>query len=209
MRTGHFPRWGWDIAGTAVADAKPVRPSPPSLAFTASKGKRAIESITGCTGATGSFCNQNWLRLLRDTGVVSGPTAATSESMRFSMMYSTAKGNCAMASGRNENVGVERVDEDGPLRFNLRRILPSRIESRGIWSRRQESNLRPSDYKSDALPAELRRRSGETERGRFAKGRLSHRLSQIANEAHGTADNSSHKPDQNFLLVFRHAARLK
>src|SRR5712691_11465500 len=33
------------------------------------------------------------------------------------------------------------------------------------WSRRRDLNPRPSDYKSDALPTELRRRSGKMERG--------------------------------------------
>jgi hypothetical protein len=44
--------------------------------------------------------------------------------------------------------------------------LPLRLrpQTASIWSWRRESNPRPSDYKSDALPTELRQQTGESAR---------------------------------------------
>jgi hypothetical protein len=48
--------------------------------------------------------------------------------------------------------------------FGVRRRGKTAAEMRKLWSWRRELNPRPSDYKSDALPTELRQRL-EMERG--------------------------------------------
>jgi hypothetical protein len=59
----------------------------------------------------------------------------------------------------SENTKRTRVKRHQPVRFcftDLLRSIPPRVRQ---WSWRRELNPRPSDYKSDALPAELRQRS--------------------------------------------------
>src|ERR1700757_1298436 len=63
--------------------------------------------------------------------------------------------------GVGKNLGTRRIW----LNLNGRAKSPQLPPSKGIeWSRRRDLNPRPSDYKSDALPTELRRRFG-MERG--------------------------------------------
>ena len=59
----------------------------------------------------------------------------------------------------SENTKRTRVKRHQPVDFALKdslRSIPPRVSQ---WSWRRELNPRPSDYKSDALPAELRQRS--------------------------------------------------
>ena len=59
----------------------------------------------------------------------------------------------------SENTKRTRVKRHQPVDFALKdslRSIPPRVR---WWSWRRELNPRPSDYKSDALPAELRQRS--------------------------------------------------
>jgi hypothetical protein len=59
----------------------------------------------------------------------------------------------------SENTKRTRVKRHQPVVFALKdslRSIPPRVR---WWSWRRELNPRPSDYKSDALPAELRQRS--------------------------------------------------
>ena len=61
----------------------------------------------------------------------------------------------AMAKEREESVGIL------PPIPSKRRLLPSPIDpykllTKILWSWRRDLNPRPSDYKSDALPTELR-----------------------------------------------------
>jgi hypothetical protein len=59
----------------------------------------------------------------------------------------------------NENTKRTRVKRHQPVNFvseDSLRLIPPQADR---WSWRRELNPRPSDYKSDALPAELRQRS--------------------------------------------------
>src|SRR5258706_6560614 len=60
---------------------------------------------------------------------------------------------------KSENTKRTRVKRHQPVNFEFQdslRLTPLQIF---WWSWRRELNPRPSDYKSDALPAELRQRS--------------------------------------------------
>ena len=61
-------------------------------------------------------------------------------------------------TGMDGTSGVNRGSGQDVYR---RPLPPPSVKSRDLkeWSRRRGSNPRPSDYKSDALPSELRRRS--------------------------------------------------
>src|SRR5712664_321639 len=57
-----------------------------------------------------------------------------------------------------QNTKRTRVKRHQPVRFSCRDSLRPRSPENSWWSWRRELNPRPSDYKSDALPAELRQR---------------------------------------------------
>jgi hypothetical protein len=63
------------------------------------------------------------------------------------------------AAGTGKNTKRTRVKRHQPVDFvseDSLRLIPPQADR---WSWRRELNPRPSDYKSDALPAELRQRS--------------------------------------------------
>ena len=60
-------------------------------------------------------------------------------------------------SAANENTKWTRVKRHQPFHVSMTGIAPPH-SPRKWWSWRRELNPRPSDYKSDALPAELRQR---------------------------------------------------
>src|SRR5439155_1032497 len=57
-----------------------------------------------------------------------------------------------------KNTKRTRVKRHQPVRFSCQDSLRPRSPENSWWSWRRELNPRPSDYKSDALPAELRQR---------------------------------------------------
>src|SRR4030081_1869562 len=66
---------------------------------------------------------------------------------------------CSKNYAASENTKRTRVKRHQPVYFDFQdslRLTPLQIF---WWSWRRELNPRPSDYKSDALPAELRQRS--------------------------------------------------
>src|SRR6266849_3084615 len=66
---------------------------------------------------------------------------------------------CSKNYAASENTKRTRVKRHQPVYFDFQdslRLTPLQIS---WWSWRRELNPRPSDYKSDALPAELRQRS--------------------------------------------------
>jgi hypothetical protein len=63
-----------------------------------------------------------------------------------------------LASIPRKNTKRTRVKRHQPVRFSCRDSLRPRSPENSWWSWRRELNPRPSDYKSDALPAELRQR---------------------------------------------------
>ena len=66
---------------------------------------------------------------------------------------------CSKIYAASENTKRTRVKRHQPVYFDFQdslRLTPLQIF---WWSWRRELNPRPSDYKSDALPAELRQRS--------------------------------------------------
>ena len=60
-------------------------------------------------------------------------------------------------SAVNENTKWTRVKRHQPFHVSMTGIAPPHSPNKW-WSWRRELNPRPSDYKSDALPAELRQR---------------------------------------------------
>src|SRR5437016_4366028 len=63
-----------------------------------------------------------------------------------------------LASIPCKNTKRTRVKRHQPVRFFCQDSLRPRSPENSWWSWRRELNPRPSDYKSDALPAELRQR---------------------------------------------------
>ncbi len=64
----------------------------------------------------------------------------------------------ALTRGFNRNTKRTRVQRHQPVQFCNPELLPPSLPADFWWSWRRELNPRPSDYKSDALPAELRQR---------------------------------------------------
>src|SRR5260221_11999129 len=62
-------------------------------------------------------------------------------------------------SAASENTKRTRVKRHQPVNFEFQDSLRLTPLQNFWWSWRRELNPRPSDYKSDALPAELRQRS--------------------------------------------------
>ena len=58
----------------------------------------------------------------------------------------------------NKNTKRTRVKRHQPVYFSCKDLLRPHSPAKSWWSWRRELNPRPSDYKSDALPAELRQR---------------------------------------------------
>src|SRR5713101_7739198 len=63
------------------------------------------------------------------------------------------------SSALSENTKRTRVKRHQPVNFEFQDSLRLTPLQNFWWSWRRELNPRPSDYKSDALPAELRQRS--------------------------------------------------
>src|SRR6202043_442610 len=61
-------------------------------------------------------------------------------------------------SCESENTKRTRVKRHQPVYFSCKDLLRPHSPAKSWWSWRRELNPRPSDYKSDALPAELRQR---------------------------------------------------
>ena len=64
----------------------------------------------------------------------------------------------SVCSDGRENRKQARVQRHQPFQFIMPGFDPPRSPAKIWWSWRRELNPRPSDYKSDALPAELRQR---------------------------------------------------
>jgi hypothetical protein len=64
----------------------------------------------------------------------------------------------AQTIAQNENTKRTRVKRHQPVYFSSKDLLRLTPPANSWWSWRRELNPRPSDYKSDALPAELRQR---------------------------------------------------
>jgi hypothetical protein len=71
-------------------------------------------------------------------------------------------------AAQNKNTKRTRVKRHQPVYFSCKDLLRLTPPAKSWWSWRRELNPRPSDYKSDALPAELRQR--RSNRVRIAEG---------------------------------------
>src|SRR5260370_35162545 len=95
-----------------------------------------------------------------------------------------------------KNTKRTRVERHQPVRFLCQDPLRPRSPENSWWSWRRELNPRPSDYKSDALPAELRQR--RSNRVRIAEEvlelqgaclRFEHAGSKVCGKAHQPLDH--------------------
>src|SRR5258708_37091679 len=105
------------------------------------------------TGEDSNLRSPQGLADLQSSGFSHSPTRPRKISSETSTAYVQKN------YGASENTKRTRVKRHQPVYFDFQdslRLTPLQIF---WWSWRRELNPRPSDYKSDALPAELRQRS--------------------------------------------------
>ena len=121
------------------------------------KAQHLRAASTWWTGEDSNLRSPQGAADLQSAGFSHSPTRPR----KFVLHANASPANICQKTQRaaNENTKRTRVKRHQPVNFvseDSLRLIPPQADR---WSWRRELNPRPSDYKSDALPAELRQRS--------------------------------------------------